>query len=119
MELAIWLLLHKNRNHVPCPASGLGAVNILHLRPKSELVTVLVGPLRLLIIQFERRDAEIGQRVKLSGLRYAVVVRVLPESERCEDLIPSGDHAVSVPALRGLVELRERQESVRRRLIAE
>jgi len=67
---------------IPSPTPDLRVGCVLDFRPEAELVAVLVSSLRLFIFQVKAGDAEGRRRVNLGWLGDAVVVYVLPQTQR-------------------------------------
>src|SRR5579863_3996181 len=76
-------------------------------------IAELIGAPGLLITQGEGVHAQFWKTVQLVWLRYAIVIFINPQNQMREDLIPTVDDTVAVAAALRLVELGQRQETVR------
>src|ERR1044072_2236662 len=110
---AVYLLLTRDEEHVPSPASGLRPLRVVHLGTIAEAVAVGVRPFRLLVVEMKARHGQRRKGRKLFGLRDAVVVHVLPETQVGEGGVARVYHSVAVPAPRRVVKGREGVETVR------
>src|SRR5690242_19641833 len=82
------------------------------LSPGSGTGSIPVGTSRLFVIQRDGIDAKLRQRVHLIRLRGAVVVCVLPESQRGKDCISAINQAVTVAAVLRLIKLSQGRKAV-------
>lgn len=76
----VYRLPSGDEKHVPGPTPELRAVCVPDLRTVSEAVAVIVRAFRLLVIEVNRLQPQLGQRVQLARLRDAVMVCVPPQT---------------------------------------
>src|ERR1043165_1434019 len=97
---------------IPGPAAHVLVLRIVHLRPISKLIAVLVSPFRQLVIERDRINTKLRQGVQLRWLGDAVVIGILPKSQFGEDCIVRVDDGVSIAAIYGLIELVQCQKTI-------
>lgn len=75
---------------------------VIHLRPITKLVAVLVGQFRFFVLQRNRFDVQGQQRVELASFRYPGVIRVLPQLQTSENAVSLVNYSVAISAIRGV-----------------
>src|SRR5580765_7005049 len=103
----------EHKEHVVCPASGLGMLGVVHFRAVAELVSPEIRELRFAKAEIKWVNAQLWQRKQFGWLRDPVVILVLPKTELREDRIANVDYTAAITAIFRFVEFCERQESVR------
>lgn len=76
---ALGLLSYEK--YVPRPLTDVHAVHIKHLCAITKLITLLISSPRFLIVEADCINTQRLKRVKLTRLRYAVVVGILPKTQ--------------------------------------
>src|SRR5205823_10808469 len=87
-------------------------LRIVDLGPIPETIAVLVRAFRLFVIKRDGIDTKLRQRVQLRRFRDAIVVCVLPQSQRAENGVVLVDDSIAVSALRRLVVFSQSEKSI-------
>lgn len=87
-------------------------LRVIHLRAITEAVTVLVGSPRFFIVETDCIDSKLRQGVKLTWLRDAIVVCILPQAEVRKDCIAAINQTIAVTAVSRFIELSKCEKPV-------
>src|SRR6266705_2362177 len=101
-----------NKKHVPSPLPDVRPVRVIHLCSIPEAVAVLVGASRLFVVKVNCVNSKRRQGMQLTWFGNAIMIRILPQSQRGRDRIMTVNTPIVIPAVRWFIVLCQRKETI-------